>query len=145
MKAFRRRSVWIYVFPIIRMYECMIRQRVSEVNCQYSIIIKCPERQEDGVANTIKTRDSKSGHTMRRPCRQGWQLSCERLPAVVALTCPNTRGLRIFSAILMRFALFHAGVMEVKMQGWVPNSWSSSMSYHPKTVKSLSSVSLLHN
>lgn len=52
-------------------------------------------------------------------------------PAVVALTCPKTKGDLIFSASLVKFALFQAGVIDVKMQGETPSSGSLTLSYHP--------------
>lgn len=52
-------------------------------------------------------------------------------PAVVALTWAKTSGDLIFSAMRVRFALFHAGVIEVKTQGVFPNSGSLTLSYQP--------------
>jgi len=52
----------------------------------------------------------------------GWQLLSLNAPVVVARTCANTSELVVFSARRVRLVQFHAGVVEVNMQGPSPSS-----------------------
>lgn len=58
---------------------------------------------------------------MRLPCSKGWQLSGDVEPSVVARTWAKMRCDAVRDAIRWRLGSFHAGVVEVKMHGSVPN------------------------
>ena len=51
---------------------------------------------------------------------KGWQLESERVPSVVARTCAKIREEVVLEARRERLMQFHAGVVEVKMQGEGP-------------------------
>ena len=56
---------------------------------------------------------------MRRPKRNGWQFTSERVPSsVVARTWAKIRREVVALQMLERLEEFQAGVVEVKMQGW---------------------------
>ena len=55
---------------------------------------------------------------------KGWQLLSEREPSVVARTWAKIRLEVVFDASRDRFTQFHAGIVEVKIQGSGPNDGS---------------------
>jgi hypothetical protein len=54
-------------------------------------------------------------------CRKGWQLLSERFPSVVARTCAKIKEDVVFEARRSRLMQFHAGMVEVNMQGSGPS------------------------
>lgn len=59
---------------------------------------------------------------IRLPWRKGWQLLSDREPSVVARTWAKIRDEAVFEASRSRFKQFHAGIVEVNIQGSGPSA-----------------------
>ena len=58
---------------------------------------------------------------IRLPWEKGWQLSSLKEPSVVARTCANIKCDAVLEAIRCKLMQFHAGVVDVNMQGSGPS------------------------
>lgn len=57
---------------------------------------------------------------MRLPWLKGWQLLSDSVPSVVARTWAKIKEDVVLEARRSRFMQFHAGIVDVKMQGSGP-------------------------